>query len=380
MATVLTGDSRDRAFERMYERYVKDVYRYALAVLRNPADAEDVTQTTFMNAYRAYKEGEDPLKPQHWLIKIAHNACRTRAIRASRRPREVPLDDSIRELAVPEQERPNIRNVLGALGRLPFNQRSALVMRELEGRSYEEIAEALGVSVSAVETLIFRARRSLRMRRDALRGLAAVPLPASLQTFGSSAVTTGGYALGSGVAVKAAAILAALIAGGASYEAVDKMTAHEKRSQPATPIVIAGMSEFRTGHAVSLLERVEKRAGAAAQRTVPRQRHDRRVTISTVPAPPELTGHGRAEDAAGAGAAPAGGLPGPVLGPVSGAAKAVPQQPLSGVPTTSIAALPAVSVPTLPPVPPPPPVVPPAPPLPVPTPAAPPPPATPPLP
>src|SRR5947199_6025114 len=97
----------DRAFERMYKRHVGDVYRYALAVLRNPADAEDVTQTTFMNAYRAMQRGEEPLKPQHWLITIAHNACRTRAIRASRRPKEVPLDVTVHELAVPEQERPN---------------------------------------------------------------------------------------------------------------------------------------------------------------------------------------------------------------------------------------------------------------------------------
>src|ERR671937_14815 len=154
-----TPEPRDRAFERLYERYVKDVYRYALAVLRNPADAEDVTQTTFMNAYRAMQRGEEPIKPQHWLITIAHNACRTRAIRASRRPKEVPLDVTVHE-------------------------RAALVMRELEGRSYEEIAETLGVTVPAVETLLFRARRSLRVRREALlRGLTGVPLPASLETF-----------------------------------------------------------------------------------------------------------------------------------------------------------------------------------------------------
>src|SRR5947209_1456338 len=127
-----TPEACDRAFERLYEQYVKDVYRYALAVLRNPADAEDVTQTTFMNAYRAMQRGEEPLKPQHWLITIAHNACRTRAIRSSRRPREVPIDVAVNDLAVPEQERPNLQDVLKALGRLPFNQRAALVMRELE--------------------------------------------------------------------------------------------------------------------------------------------------------------------------------------------------------------------------------------------------------
>src|SRR3977135_3306322 len=106
----------DRGFERLYKRHVGDVYRYALAVLRNPADAEDVTQTTFMNAYRAMKDGEEPIKPKHWLIKIAHNACRTRAIRASRRPREVPIDETVGELSLPEQERPNVKAILSALG------------------------------------------------------------------------------------------------------------------------------------------------------------------------------------------------------------------------------------------------------------------------
>src|SRR5437868_1406897 len=211
MATTPLDDPRDRAFERMYQRYVQDVYRYALAVLRNPADAEDVTQTTFMNAYRAFKDGTEIEKPQNWLIKIAHNACRTRFIRAQRRPQEVPLEDSIDRIAVPESERPNVRSILRALGQLPFNQRSALVMRELEGRTYEEIADTLGVSVSAVETLLFRARRSLRLKREALRGLLAVPLPASLESFGSNAVSAGGVALGGGVVTKAAAAVIAAV-------------------------------------------------------------------------------------------------------------------------------------------------------------------------
>src|SRR5919108_1519341 len=108
--------ARDQAFEALYRRYVGDVYHYALALLRNPADAEDVTQTTFMNAYRAFKRGERIEKPQNWLIKIAHNAARTRYARASRRVSEVPLDEHLEQLAVPESERPDVRAVLDALG------------------------------------------------------------------------------------------------------------------------------------------------------------------------------------------------------------------------------------------------------------------------
>src|SRR5918992_3235824 len=185
--------ARDEAFENLYRRYVKDVYHYALALLRNPADAEDVTQTTFMNAYRAFKRGEEIRKPQNWLIKIAHNVARSRYARASRRVKEVPLEDHVEQLSVPEEDRPNVEGVLRALGRLPFNQRAAIVMRELEGRTYAEIADTLGVSVSAVETLIFRARRSLRLRGSAIRVLTVVPLPGSLsQLLQGGAVVAGG--------------------------------------------------------------------------------------------------------------------------------------------------------------------------------------------
>jgi RNA polymerase sigma factor (sigma-70 family) len=230
----LADDVRDQAFERLYEGHVGDVYRYVLAVLRNPADAEDVTQTTFMNAYRAFKAGERPRKPQNWLITIAHNACRTRAVRASRRPREVPLDDVINQLAVPEQDKPNVRELLGALGRLPFNQRAAITMRELEGRTYGEIADTLGVTVPAVEALIVRARRTMRMQGSALRGLAVVQLPRSLRGMFESgdAATAGGALLGGGVLAKAVAIVVAGVVAGGIGKTVDASVVHRTHSTP----------------------------------------------------------------------------------------------------------------------------------------------------
>src|SRR5919201_1638997 len=79
--------SLEEEFELFYRRYVKDVYRYALALLHNPADAEDVTQTTFLNAYRAFQRGVRPIKPHNWLIKIVHNGARTRYARMNRRRR-----------------------------------------------------------------------------------------------------------------------------------------------------------------------------------------------------------------------------------------------------------------------------------------------------
>jgi RNA polymerase sigma factor (sigma-70 family) len=270
----------DRSFERLYKRHVGDVYRYALAVMRNPADAEDVTQTTFLNAYRAYVEkGSRPEKPQNWLIAIAHNVCRQRFRQTARRPTEVTFEDDIADSIV-DDEAPTGEDIRRALGHLAFNQRAALVMRELEGRSYAEIAEILEVSTSAVETLIFRARRALReqlegsltcgeaefaisrqldgrlprrergqlrahlrecsdcasfarrqrAQRGALKTLALVPVPTSLTSlFGG-----GGAAVGTGVAVKAAAaVTAGLVIGGASYEGVRHTPFHAPKSATA---------------------------------------------------------------------------------------------------------------------------------------------------
>jgi RNA polymerase sigma factor (sigma-70 family) len=225
--------ARDQAFEILYRRYVKDVYHYALALLRNPADAEDVTQTTFLNAYRAYKQGIEIEKPHNWLIKICHNVARTRYARASRRVKEVPLEDHVDQLAVPDADQPDVVGVLRALGRLPFNQRAALAMRELEGRSYAEIADTIGVSVPAVETLIFRARRTLRLKASSLRSLAAVPLPTSLTRLfeGGGVVAGGGAAAGTGLVMKAAvAVVAAVVGTGVGGD----------RSRPATAATPSG--------------------------------------------------------------------------------------------------------------------------------------------
>ena len=85
----------DRGFERLYRAHVQDVYRYALMVLRNPTDAEDVTQTTFLKAYRAFQKGDRPRHARQWLITIAHNTCRSRLRDAKRRPQEVALEPDL---------------------------------------------------------------------------------------------------------------------------------------------------------------------------------------------------------------------------------------------------------------------------------------------
>ena len=307
----------DRAFERMYKRHVGDVYRYALAVMRNPTDAEDVTQTTFLNAYRSYVEkGNRPEKPQNWLIAIAHNVCRQRFRQSARRPSEVAFEDDIAD-AIVDDEAPSGEDIRRALSHLGFNQRAALVMRELEGRSYAEIAEILDVSTSAVETLIFRARRALReqlegsltcgeaefaisrqldgrlprpergqlrahlrecpecsafarrqrAQRGALKSLALVPLPGTLGSFFGG----GSAAVGTGVALKAAAALTAgVVIGGAGYEGVRRVPWQAPASK-AAPVVQsvspdANVPSPREHIPISLIKHMSKRAAAVAKK------------------------------------------------------------------------------------------------------------------
>jgi RNA polymerase sigma factor (sigma-70 family) len=160
MAVIETGHAAARAVDDLYRRHGTDVYRYALAVLGNHADAEDVTQTTFLNAYRSLGQGVRPRKPSNWLLTIASNAIKQRFRQEQTRPRQVLLDDRIADTA-PDDEGPTVGEVLTALSRIPPQQRQAIVLREFEGRSYKEMAEILGVTTSALETLLFRARRSL---------------------------------------------------------------------------------------------------------------------------------------------------------------------------------------------------------------------------
>jgi RNA polymerase sigma-70 factor (ECF subfamily) len=150
----------DRAFERLYRSHVRDVYRYALAMLPTPEDAEDVTQTTFLNAYPVHERGEAPSSPNMWLIGLAHELCEQRA-RHARSVDEVVYEEQLEE-AVPEDAGPSANDVRRALGLLPFELRAVLIMREVEDRPYVEIAEILGVPLARVETLIFQARRALR--------------------------------------------------------------------------------------------------------------------------------------------------------------------------------------------------------------------------
>ena len=160
MAATETATRATQALDDLYRAHVGEVYRYAYAALGNHPDAEDVMQTTFVNALRALERGDRPRKPSNWLITIAHNVVRQRFRTQKARPAEVELQHDI---AVEEQahDGPTLDELVKGLQRIPPTQREALVMRELEGRSYREIQQILELTPAALEMLLFRARRSL---------------------------------------------------------------------------------------------------------------------------------------------------------------------------------------------------------------------------
>jgi RNA polymerase sigma factor (sigma-70 family) len=161
MAVTETGHLASSAIDDLYRRHGGEIYRYALAVLGNHADAEDVTQTTFLNAYRALEQGVRPRKPLNWLLTIASNSIKQRFRQEQTRPRQVEFVEGTAETAVEDDGGPSVGELLVALSKIPPQQRQAIVLREFEGRSYAEIAQILDVTTSALETLLFRARRSL---------------------------------------------------------------------------------------------------------------------------------------------------------------------------------------------------------------------------
>jgi RNA polymerase sigma factor (sigma-70 family) len=141
------------------------VFGFCVNQLGSRDEAEDAVQSTFLNAHRALQRGVTPEAELAWLFKIAHNVCLTRRRSSRRRGRvEAPSDlDAVQDvLPAPARESADeLIRLTDALSHMPDNQRRAILLREWQGLSYHEIADELQLSQSAVETLIFRARRTL---------------------------------------------------------------------------------------------------------------------------------------------------------------------------------------------------------------------------
>ncbi len=163
-------EGRQEAFVALFDRYARPVYNITWRIVGSPTEAEDLTQETFLRAYRTLGALRAPQAFAAWLYRIAT----TVSLDAARRTRvpQAELSDAV--LAVhPDEARwsspeaaatadEDRRAVRAALARLAPTQRAALTLREIQGMSYGEIAAALGTSAGATEVLLFRARRRFR--------------------------------------------------------------------------------------------------------------------------------------------------------------------------------------------------------------------------
>jgi RNA polymerase sigma factor (sigma-70 family) len=132
-------------------------------LLRDPIEAEDAAQQAFLSAHQALLRGSVPRDAAAWLAAIARNECRARIRARMREPLTLPeVPSDLPDPLAAALRSTDLEAVWAALGALPRRQRRALLMRELGGLSYHELGRALGVSHSAVESLLFRARRRVR--------------------------------------------------------------------------------------------------------------------------------------------------------------------------------------------------------------------------
>jgi RNA polymerase sigma-70 factor (ECF subfamily) len=158
----------DARFTELYRAHLRDVYSYSYYRVGNHHDAEDLTEQTFLQAYRHFERAQResdgrPLRP--WLIRIAHNLAANLYRDRSRKPVS-PIDDTT-PLSAPHtteelvEDRDELSRVLACVRKLPDDRREALIMRFALGMDNREIARALGRSDGATKVLIHRAIKQL---------------------------------------------------------------------------------------------------------------------------------------------------------------------------------------------------------------------------
>jgi RNA polymerase sigma factor (sigma-70 family) len=200
VARVRRGD--DLAFEALYRRYHRRIYAYVVGMVKDHGRAEDVTQEVFVSALRRMRQTERPIAFKPWIYEIAKNAC-IDAFRRSRRGEEVSYDADeglgpndygklVGSGPSPDEAlsaKEEIAHLQGAFGGLSDMHHEILVMRELEGLSYRDIGDRLGLSRPAVESTLFRARKRLTEEYDELvSGARCLRIQAIIATAGAGAV------------------------------------------------------------------------------------------------------------------------------------------------------------------------------------------------
>jgi RNA polymerase sigma-70 factor (ECF subfamily) len=173
------------AFDALVLKYQHKLVKLVMRYVRNPAEAEDIAQEAFIKAYRALPQFRGDSAFYTWLYRIAINTAKNAVVSRDRSPIEYDLDRNNTEESYDMQGRmkdsetpeglvltDEIRTTVNAaIDSLPEDLRTAIVLRELEGLSYEEIAAAMDCPVGTVRSRIFRAREAIDRRlRDVFEG------------------------------------------------------------------------------------------------------------------------------------------------------------------------------------------------------------------
>jgi RNA polymerase sigma factor (sigma-70 family) len=161
----LFRQGHEDAFQVIHDRYRQRLFAYARQMLSGSrSDAEDAMQDVFLRAYGALRADERPVTLRAWLYRVAHNRC----IDQLRRTVPAPIDvfdvtrgPSLFDPLEQAERREDLSRLVHDVRRLPEHQRSALLMREMEGLTYKELGDALNVSIPAVKSLLVRARIGL---------------------------------------------------------------------------------------------------------------------------------------------------------------------------------------------------------------------------
>jgi RNA polymerase sigma-70 factor (ECF subfamily) len=160
---VLVADGNEKAFKTLLNRHQNSIYRFAVRFLGDASEAEDITQEAFVRFLRAVSRYRPEAALRTYLLSIARNLCMDHI-----RKKRPELMDHLPEKAttntpLDDMERAEfMRQLIKAVQGLPENQRTAILLRHDHDMRYDEIAETMDLSVSAVESLLVRARRTLR--------------------------------------------------------------------------------------------------------------------------------------------------------------------------------------------------------------------------
>ena len=156
----------EAAFEAIFERHHRGVLAFCRHMLRSVEEAEDVVQHTFLAAYSDLVASDKPIQLRPWLYTIARNRCLS-VLRSPDRAAVADVEPTAEHLSAVVERRQDLRDLLVDLGRLPDDQRAALVLAEVGGMPHEEIADVLSCRREKVKALVFQARTALIGSRTA---------------------------------------------------------------------------------------------------------------------------------------------------------------------------------------------------------------------